>query len=84
MSAITKHAGSGFGSIELSFLVTPANARCVIPESLALCAGQREGIGTQPASDAIRFDVSDGSKPEKLDASKCFPLFSQQQTFAEE
>jgi hypothetical protein len=25
-----------------------------------------------------------GPKPEKLDASKCFPLFSQQQTFAEE
>src|ERR1700716_1320967 len=32
-----------------------------ILKSLALCAGQREGNGTQPASDAIRFEVSDGS-----------------------
>ncbi len=32
------------------------------------------------ASDAIGFDVSDGSKPEKLNASICFPLFTQQRT----
>src|SRR5258707_567713 len=71
MSAVTKQADSGFGSIELS-LPRRESALCNT-KSLALCAGQREGYGTQPDSDAIRFDVSDGSKPEKLDASKCFP-----------
>ena len=60
MSAITKQADSGFGSIELS-LPRRESALCNT-KSLALCAGQREGNGTQPDSDAIRFDVSDGSK----------------------
>src|ERR1700676_5204805 len=59
MSAITKQADSGFGSIELS-LPRRESALCNT-KSLALCAGQREGNGTQPDSDAIRFDVSDGS-----------------------
>src|SRR5260370_38644325 len=59
MSAITKQADSGFGSIELS-LPRRESALCNT-KSIALCAGQREGNGTQPDSDAIRFDVSDGS-----------------------
>src|SRR5467141_901388 len=62
MSAVTKQADSGFGSIELS-LPRRESALCNT-KSLALCAGQREGYGTQPDSDAIRFDVSDGSKSE--------------------
>src|SRR5258708_39810995 len=59
MSAVTKQADSGFGSIELS-LPRRESALCNT-KSLALCAGQREGHGTQPDSDAIRFDVSVGS-----------------------
>src|SRR6476620_3610443 len=78
MSAITKQADSGFGSIELS-LPRRESALCNT-KSLALCAGQREGNGTQPDSDAIRFDVSDGSKPEKLHASICFPLYPRKRT----
>jgi hypothetical protein len=35
MSAITKQAGSGFGSIELSFHVTPEKAPCAILKSKA-------------------------------------------------
>src|ERR1700686_3546260 len=64
MSAITKQADSGFGSIELS-LPRRESALCNT-KSLALCAGQREGYGTQPDSDAIRFDVSDGSIATKM------------------
>src|ERR1700676_524726 len=63
MSAITKQADACFGSIELS-LTRRESALCNT-KSLALCAGQREGNGTQPDSDAIRFDVSDGSWPCK-------------------
>src|SRR6478736_6371501 len=66
MSAITKQADSGFGSIELS-LPRRESALCNT-KSLALCAGQREGNGTQPDSDAIRFDVSDGSKADFVTA----------------
>jgi hypothetical protein len=79
MSAITKQADSGFGSIELS-LPRRESALCNT-KSLALCAGQREGNGTQPDSDPISFDVSDGSKAEKLRLSKCLLLFPQQRTF---
>src|SRR6266403_4415808 len=78
MSAVTKQADSGFGSIELS-LPRRESALCNT-KSLALCAGQREGYGTQPDSDAIRFDVSDGSKGEILAASRCFPLCPQNRT----
>src|SRR5258708_28864535 len=59
MSAITKQADSGFGSIELS-LPRRESALCNT-KSIALGAGQREGNGSQADSDAIRFDVSDGS-----------------------
>src|ERR1700738_1210727 len=55
MSAITKQADSGFGSIELS-LPRRESALCNT-KSLALCAGQREGNGTQPDSDVPNPEV---------------------------
>src|SRR5260370_40834963 len=64
MSAISKPADSGFGSSELS-LPRREKALCNT-KSLALCAGQREGNGTQPESDAIRFDVAVGSNATEI------------------
>jgi hypothetical protein len=43
-----------------------------------------EGIGVERGDDSLTkrsaVKVSFGSKPEKLNASKCFPLFTQQRT----